>query len=95
MIATHDYPQLRQLFGAYLNVDFVDASGSVRSALATYRADTAAAHREAAVAEIDRLVTAAPPLRIADAVIALGAEVAVATPGEALGLLATIRRAIA
>ncbi len=94
MIAMQNYPELRQLFGAYLNADFVDASGSVRSALATYRADTSAAHRDAAVAEIDRLIAATPPLQIAEAVTALGAEVAVATAGDALGLLATIRRAL-
>ncbi len=89
------YPELRQLFGAYLNADFAAEYGSVAAALAAYRRETGQRHRTAARAELDRL-TAAPgaATRLAAALSDLGCEVALATAGEAWGLAATIRRVL-
>jgi hypothetical protein len=58
-VDTHRYPELRQLFGAYLNADFAGAYDSVAQALAAYRRETGSGHRAAARAELDRL-TAEP-----------------------------------
>jgi hypothetical protein len=82
------YPELRQLFGAYLNSEFAAQYGTVAAALAAYRRETGAGHRAEACAELDRL-TAAP-----GALTGLGCEVALANAGEAWGLAATIRRAL-
>jgi hypothetical protein len=89
------YPELRQLFGAYLNADFAAAYGSVASALAAYGRETGAVHRAAARAELDRL-TAAPgaAIRLAADLEALGCEVNLASAGQAWALAATIRRAL-
>ena len=89
------YPELRQLFGAYLNAEFAAEYGSVANALAAYRRETGPGHRAAARAELERL-TAEPgaALSLARDLTALGCEVALATPGEAWGLAATIRRAL-
>jgi hypothetical protein len=94
-VETPVYPELRQLFGAYLNADFAAHYGSVAEALAAYRHETGAGHRAAAVAELDRL-TAAPgaAIRLAADLTALGCEVALASAGEAWGLAATIRRSL-
>jgi hypothetical protein len=95
VVETQRYPELRQLFGAYLNADFAASYGSVAEALAAYRRETAEAHRAAARAELDRL-TAAPgaAIRLNDDLAGLGCEVYLATPGEAWALAATIRRAL-
>lgn len=94
-VETSVYPELRQLFGAYLNVEFASQYGSVAAALAAYRRETGPGHRAAARAELDRL-TAAPgsAIRLASDLTALGCEVALASAGEAWGLAATIRRAL-
>jgi hypothetical protein len=94
-VDTPVYPELRQLFGAYLNAEFAARYGSVAAALAAYRAETGPGHRAAARAELDRL-TAAPgaAIRLAGDLTALGCEVALASAGEAWGLAATIRRAL-
>jgi hypothetical protein len=94
-VDTPVYPELRQLFGAYLNADFIAQFGSVTAALAAYRKETGPGHRAAARAEIDRL-TAEPGAvaRLAADLTALGCEVTLKTSGEAWGLAATIRRAL-
>jgi hypothetical protein len=94
-VDTRTYPELRQLFGAYLNADFVRDHGSAAEALAAYRRETGPGHRAVARAELDRL-TAQPgaALRLAADLAALGCEVQVATPGEAWALAATIQRAL-
>jgi len=94
-VDTPAYPELRQLFGAYLNAEFAGEYGSVADALAAYRMETGPGHRAAALAELDRL-TAAPgaAIGLAAELTRLGCEVALATPGEAWGLAATIRRAL-
>jgi hypothetical protein len=94
-VANPVYPELRQLFGAYLNADFAAHYGSVANALTAYRLETGPGHRAAALAELDRL-TAAPgaAIRLAADLTELGCEVALATAGEAWGLAATIRRAL-
>jgi hypothetical protein len=94
-VDTPVYPELRQLFGAYLNLEFASQYGSVAAALAAYRRETGPGHRAAARAELDRL-TAAPGAvnRLAADLTALGCEVALASAGEAWGLAATIRRAL-
>ena len=58
-VQTHRSPELRQLFGAYLNADSAAVYGSVTNALAAYRHETGPGHRAAARPEFDRL-TAAP-----------------------------------
>ena len=94
-VETTLYPELRQLFGAYLNAEFAAQYGTVSAALAAYRRETGAGHRAAACAELDR-ITAAPGAltRLNTELTALGCEVALANAGEAWGLAATIRRAI-
>ena len=94
-VETTLYPELRQLFGAYLNTEFAVQYGTVSAALAAYRRETGAGHRAAACAELDR-ITAAPGAltRLNAELTALGCEVALANAGEAWGLAATIRRAI-
>jgi hypothetical protein len=94
-VDAHRYPELRQLFGAYLNAEFATAYGSVGEALAAYRRETGAAHRVAARAEIHRLAAApGAATGLAQALAALGCEVYLATPGQAWELAATIRRAL-
>jgi len=94
-VNTAVYPELRQLFGAYLNAEFAAEYGSVAAALAAYRRETGAGHRAAACAELDR-ITAAPGAltRLHTELAALGCEVALADAGAAWGLAATIRRAL-
>ncbi len=94
-VDTPVYPELRQLFGAYLNADVLAQFGSVSAALAAYRKETGPGHRAAARAELDRL-TAAPGavIGLAADLAALGCEVTLKTPGEAWGLAAMIRRAL-
>jgi CdiI immunity protein len=94
-VETAPYPELRQLFGAYLNAEFAAQYGTVAAALAAYRRETGPGHREAACAELDRITAAPGALTRLDAELtALGCEVALANAGEAWGLAATIRRAI-
>lgn len=89
------YPELRQLFGAYLNAEFAARYGSVAAALAAYRRETGPGHRAAARAELDRLTAAPGAVTRLDAELAaLGCEVALRSAGEAWGLAATIRRAL-
>jgi hypothetical protein len=94
-VETHVYPELRQLFGAYLNADFGTQYGTVARALAAYRVETGPGHRSAARAELDRL-TAEPgaAVRLHDRFAALGCEVSLANAGTAWQLAATIRRAL-
>ena len=88
------YPELRQLFGAYLNAEFETEYGSVAAALAAYARETGPGHRAAARAELDRLTAASgAATRLHVDLTALGCEVALPTAGEAWGLAATIRRA--
>jgi hypothetical protein len=95
IVETQPYPELRQLFGAYLNADVAREYGSVAAALAAYRRETGAAHRLAAQAEIDRL-TAAPgaATSLHEHLTALGCEVHLAGAGAAWALAATIRRSL-
>ena len=95
VVETQPYPELRQLFGAYLNADVAREYGSVAAALEAYRRETGPAHRTAALAELDRL-TAAPgaAIRLHEEFAALGCEVHLANAGAAWGLAATIRRSI-
>ncbi len=94
-VETQVYPELRQLFGAYLNAEFAARYGTVAAALAAYCRETGAGHRAEASAELDRLTAVPGALTRLDAELtALGCEVALANAGEAWGLAATIRRAI-
>ena len=94
-VETARYPELRQLFGAYLNAEFAAQYGTVAAALAAYRSETGPGHRAAACTELDRLTAAPGALtRLHAELTALGCEVALADAGEAWGLAATIRRAI-
>jgi hypothetical protein len=94
-VETTVYPELRQLFGAYLNAEFAGEYGTVAAALAAYVRETGAEHRAAACAELDRITAAPGALTRLDAEFAaLGCEVALANAGEAWGLAATIRRAL-
>jgi len=80
-------PELRQLFSAYLNADFPAAYGSVAAAIAAYRRETSAAHRKAALLELVRLrATTSSHATFADALTALGCEVAFAEPAAAHAL---------
>jgi hypothetical protein len=82
-----DYPELRQLFGAYLNADFPADYGSVPAAIAAYRRESSADHRKAALLELMRLRAAAPShAAFADALTNLGCEVAFAEPAAAHAL---------
>jgi hypothetical protein len=91
---THVYPELRQLFGAYLNAEFGARYGSVAAALAAYRSETSPAHRAGARGELDRLVAEpGAAIRLHDRFAALGCDVALANAGEAWQLAATMRRA--
>ena len=92
MIASQrpDYPELRQLFGAYLNADFPATYGTVEAALDAYRRETGAGHRRAALAELVRLrATTSSHAAFADTLTGLGCEIAFARPVEAnaLGVL--------
>ena len=80
------YPELRQLFGAYLNAEFAAQYGTVAAALAAYRRETGPAHRAAARAELDRL-TAAPgaAIRLDAEFTALGCEVDLAIGRRSVG----------
>ncbi len=49
-VPTPVYPELRQLFGAYLNADFATQYGSAEKALAAYRHETGPGHRAAGLA---------------------------------------------
>jgi hypothetical protein len=81
------YPELRQLCGAYLNADATDDYGSIARALAAYRAETGAAHRRAALAELVRLRGTTPShAAFAHALEALGCEVAFTAPADAHAL---------
>jgi hypothetical protein len=89
MIASQrpDYPELRQLFGAYLNADFPAEYGSVARAIAAYRRESSDAHRRAALLELMRLRATAPSHEaFAAALTALGCEVAFAEPAAAHAL---------
>jgi hypothetical protein len=86
MIASRrpDFPELRQLFGAYLNADFPLEYGTVAAAIAAYRRETNADHRKAALLELVRLRATTPPAAaFAEALTALGCEVAFAEPAAA------------
>lgn len=94
-VDTACYPELRQLFGAYLNAEFASQYGTLTEALAAYVRETGAGHRAAARAELDRITAAPGALTRLDAELtALGCEVALANAGEAWGLAATIQRAL-
>ncbi len=77
-MSLHPYPELRQLFGAYLNADFVDAYGSVAGALRAYADETSPAHREALRNELARLRAHAGDAGLRQALHELGCEVAFA-----------------
>jgi hypothetical protein len=89
MIASqrHRYPELRQLFGAYLNADFADDYGTVAAALAAYLAETGAGHRRAAMIELVRLrATTSSHADFAAALGDLGCAVAFERPADAHAL---------
>jgi hypothetical protein len=89
------YPELRQLFGAYLNAEFAARYGSVARALGAYGAETGRGHRSAARAELDR-ITAEPGavMQLHRRFEALGCEVHLPNSGAAWQLAATLRRAL-
>ncbi len=81
------YPELRQLFGAYLNAEFAATYGSVASAIVAYRNETGPAHRRAALRELMRLRgTSSTHAAFAQALTDLGCEVAFARPDDAHAL---------
>jgi hypothetical protein len=87
MIASHYQPELRQLFGAYLNADVAAEYGSVPAAIAAYARETSAEHRRAALLELVRLrATTSSHAAFAQALIDLGCEVAFADPAAAHAL---------
>jgi hypothetical protein len=88
MISSHrDSPELRQLFGAYLNADYVADYGSVPSALTAYRNETGSDHRRTALVELVRLrATTSTHADFAAALRALGCEVAFDRPADAHAL---------
>jgi hypothetical protein len=88
MIASHrNFPELRQLFGAYLNADFPDAYGTVPAAIAAYRRETGAAHRRSALGELVRLrATTSSHAAFAAALTDLGCAVAFPQPADAHAL---------
>ena len=94
-VETAVYPELRQLFGAYLNAEFAARYGSVARALGAYEAETGPRHRAAARAELARL-TAEPGavMRLHERFAALGCEVHLPNAGAAWQLAATLRRAL-
>jgi hypothetical protein len=78
------YPELRQLFGAYLNADLAADYGSVAAALAAYRRETGPVHRAAALHELVRLrATTSSHAAFADALTALGCELPFEEPADA------------
>jgi hypothetical protein len=82
-----DYPELRQLCGAYLNADVAADYGSVEAALAAYRRETGPAHRRVALTELARLRgTTSSHAALAQAWEALGCELAFTTPDDAHAL---------
>ena len=94
-VETAVYPELRQLFGAYLNAEFAARYGTVAHALRAYETETGPRHRAAARAELDRL-TAEPGavMRLHERLAALGCEVHLPNAGAAWQLAATLRRAL-
>jgi hypothetical protein len=89
------YPELRQLFGTYLNAEFMRRYGSVPEALAAYRRETGPGHRAAARGELDRLIaTPGAMMKLDTHFTALGCDVALKSAGDAIGLAALIRRAL-
>jgi hypothetical protein len=91
----HVYPELRQLFGAYLNAEFAAAYGTVPEALAAYRAQTGPGHRAVARAELDRLLAEpGAALTLHRQFTGLGCEVHLPTAGAAWQLAATLRRVL-
>jgi hypothetical protein len=94
-VDTPVYPELRQLFGAYLNAEFASRYGTVAQALASYDAETGPRHRAAARTELDRLTAeAGTALRLHERFAELGCEVHLANAGAAWQLAATLRRAL-
>jgi hypothetical protein len=89
------YPELRQLFGAYLNAEFAARYGSVARALSAYGAETGRGHRSAARAELDR-ITAEPGavMQLHRRFESLGCEVHLPDAGAAWQFAATLRRAL-
>jgi hypothetical protein len=82
-----NYTELRQLFGAYLNADFVAEYGSLPAAIAAYGRETSAEHRKGALVELVRLrATTSSHATFADALTALGCEVAFSEPAAAHAL---------
>ncbi len=57
MVDVHQFPALRHLFGAYLNRDWPDEYGTVDHALESYRKETDATRRHAAIAEVDAILS--------------------------------------
>jgi len=87
IISRRESPELRRLFGAYLNADFAADYGSVANALTAYRNETAPAHRRAALAELVRLrATTSTHADFATALRAMGCEVAFDRPADAHAL---------
>jgi hypothetical protein len=94
-VDTHAYPELHQLFGAYLNEAFAARYGSPANALAAYRRETGPGHRTAALTELDRLLaTPGAALRLNEHLASLGCEVTLPNAGAAWQLAATIRRVL-
>jgi hypothetical protein len=87
MLVVADYPELRQLFGAYLNADEVTGPADTARALAAYRRDTGGAHRHAALLELVRLRgTTSSHAAFADALARLGCDLAFDEPAHAHAL---------
>jgi hypothetical protein len=94
-VKAQPYPELRQLFGVYLNAEFMARYGSVPEALAAYRRETGAAHRIAARGELDHLIAIpGAMLKLNIYFTRLGCDVTLKSAGDALSLAALVRRAL-
>ena len=94
-VKAQPYPELRQLFGVYLNEEFTSRYGSVPNALAAYRRETGAAHRTAARVELDHLIgIPGAMLKLDTYFTRLGCDVTMKSAGDALSLAALVRRAL-
>ncbi len=90
-----EYPELRQLFGAYLNADLPDAYGSVPAAIRAYCRETGSEHRRAALRELVRLrATTSSHADFGAALESLGCEVAFRQPAEAHALAEALVEAL-
>lgn len=89
LITMHEYPELRQLFGAYFNADAFEEYASVDEAMDAYIRETGVGHRVGALMELDRLAGDDDPR---SPVIALGCDLAFRTAAEGTSFLQRVRQ---